>query len=302
MNDANPKPPQWLKELVGRNKAALREQSAETVRNTLAEKRLHTVCVEALCPNKGKCFCEGDATFLILGDACTRGCKFCAVSRKKPEPPDTDEPRRVAEAVLRWKLRFAVLTSPTRDDLPDGGAAHFASVITEIRKLSPAAGTEPLIPDFAGSEASLSAVLSAGPKVLSHNMETVPRLYSEVRSGADYRRSLALLKSAKRIAPSVAVKSGLMLGLGETEDEIIGTLSDMLENGVEILTLGQYLAPSKNHAPVRKYLEPGEYDSLGEKARRMGFRAVLSGPLVRSSYLAGKLYSEYLANSPSASK
>lgn len=302
MNDANPKPPQWLKEMVGKNKAALREQAAETVRNTLAEKRLHTVCVEALCPNKGKCFCEGDATFLILGDACTRGCKFCAVSRKKPEQPDRDEPRRVADAVLKWKLRFAVLTSPTRDDLQDGGSAHFAAVINAIRQVSPGTGTEPLIPDFAGSEASLATVLEAGPQVLAHNMETVPRLYSEVRSGADYARSLALLKSVKRLAPAVAVKSGLMLGLGETEEEILRTLSDMLDNGVEILTLGQYLAPSRNHAPVRKYLEPGEYDSLGEKARRMGFKAVQSGPLVRSSYLAGKLYSEYLGKSPLASK
>lgn len=294
MNDANPKPPQWLKELVGRNKAALREQASEAVKSTLAEKHLHTVCVEALCPNKGKCFCEGDATFLILGDACTRGCKFCAVSHKKPEPPDEDEPRRIADAVKKWKLRFAVLTSPTRDDLPDGGAAHFAKVIKTIRAACPHTGTEPLVPDFSGSETALATVLAAEPQVLAHNMETVPRLYAEIRIGADYARSLALLKSVKRLAPGTAVKSGLMLGLGETEEEILSTLSDMLANEVEILTLGQYLAPSKNHAPVRRYLEPGEYDALGEKARRMGFKAVLSGPLVRSSYLAGRLHSQYL--------
>jgi len=282
--------PKWIVDEVRGNKAGLRsDRSAGAARDLLAA-RLHTVCAEALCPNKGKCFSGGEATFLILGERCTRSCRFCAVSKEPPLPPDPDEPRRVGELAKKWGLKYVVFTSPTRDDLPDGGAAHFAATVREIRKISPDVRTEPLIPDLNGDPNALYTILDSGPSVLGHNLETVPSLYGKARAGADYRRSLTLIKTAKRRRPEVLTKSGLMLGLGETEAEISSVLTDLLEHGCDILTLGQYLAPSREHLPVEHYIEPEVFDSWQSKAEKMGFKAALCGPLVRSSYQADRLY------------
>lgn len=282
--------PVWLKEMVGRNKAALRTQQAVQAQQGLDRAALHTVCVEAKCPNRGECLNCGDATFMILGGFCTRGCKFCAVNKQKPLPPDPNEPEKVARTVADWHIRYAVLTSPTRDDLPDGGAAHFARVVQAIYNTNPAVQIEPLIPDFRGNTRDLQTVLQARPAVLAHNIETVPRLYSEVRIGADYRRSLDLLAASKKIAPGVLTKSGLMLGLGETAAQVKATLQDLRAAGVDLLTIGQYLAPSKKHHEVVRYAEPSEYQEWQEYALSIGFLAAACGPLVRSSYRAGALY------------
>lgn len=282
--------PAWILAEVKRSKAGLRASAAAGTAGDLAESRLHTVCAEALCPNRGKCFSEGEATFLLLGDICTRSCTFCAVSKRKPGPPDPDEPKRAALLAKKWNLKHAVFTSPTRDDLPDGGAAHFADTVVQMKALNPGMSTEPLIPDFRGSREALRTVLEAGPDVLGHNIETAAGLYEKVRPGADYKRSLELLAEAKRLCPSTFTKSGLMLGLGETGEQIDRTLGDLLDHGCDLLTLGQYLAPSKTHFPVKKYYTPEEFLSWEEKAGRMGFRAVLAGPLVRSSYRALWLY------------
>ncbi len=290
--------PDWLKKIVGQNKAALRRDEGMATARALADNNLHTVCVEALCPNRGECYCRGEATFLILGSACTRGCRFCAVSRVKPLPPDPDEPTRVAQTVKKWNLNFAVLTSPTRDDLPDGGAAHYAATLNAIKAASPATGIEPLVPDFAGDFKALETVLNAGPSVLAHNIETVPSLYSAVRSGADYRRSLSVITHTKKHSPEVVTKSGLMLGLGETKAELKTVFKDLAASGCELLTLGQYLAPSKAHYPVQRYLEPAEYDELRGLALDCGLASVLAGPLVRSSYKAGELYRQLRASPP----
>lgn len=293
---SNPELPQWLKALVAQNKAALRCEAARAVSDSITAKSLRTVCHDALCPNKGKCFSEGGATFLILGGICTRGCRFCAVERGVPPPPDETEPEKIAEAIAGWKLRYAVITSPTRDDLPDGGAAHFAKTITAIRQSAPQCLVEPLIPDFAGQTAPLETVLAAKPAVLAHNMETVPRLYAEIRKGADYRRSLEVISNSKRIAPEIPAKSGIMLGLGETAPEIEAVLRDLRAAGCDILTLGQYLAPSRSHVQPERYLELSEFADWGKKAEALGFAAVSSGPLVRSSYLAGEMYRKACGN------
>ncbi|HBA60461.1 MAG TPA: lipoyl synthase [Elusimicrobia bacterium] len=284
--------PDWILTEVKKNKAGLRASAAAGTSGDLAESRLHTVCAEALCPNRGKCFSEGEATFLILGDSCTRSCTFCAVSRRKPGPPDPGEPRRAALLAKKWNLKHAVFTSPTRDDLADGGAAHFAATVAEMKKLNPGMTTEPLIPDFKGDSQALKTVLAAGPDVLGHNIETAAGLYETVRIGADYRRSLELLARAKRLRPETLTKSGLMLGLGETDAQIERTLGDLRDHACDLLTLGQYLAPSKTHFPVKKYYTPEEFSSWERKASDMGFRAVLAGPLVRSSYRAHWLYQE----------
>ena len=273
-----------------RNKAALRAARSAGTIGDLSSARLHTVCDEALCPNKGKCFSGGEATFLILGDICTRACRFCAVSKKTPLPPDPDEPRRVGELARKWGLKHVVFTSPTRDDLPDGGAAHFAATVREIKKAVASVRTEPLIPDLQGDLSALSLILDADPDVLGHNIETVPALYSKVRAGADYKRSLELIKTSKRLRPDILTKSGLMLGLGENEKEIEGALNDLLEHGCDLLTLGQYLAPSKAHLPVERFLTPEEFSAWEQKAEKLGFKAALCGPLVRSSYRAGELH------------
>ena len=286
--------PQWLKEMVGKNKAALRTQRALQAQSSLDVRALHTVCVEARCPNRGECFNCGDATFMILGGICTRGCKFCAVTKQTPLPPDENEPENVARTVKEWNIRYAVLTSPTRDDLKDGGAGHFARVIEAIRAVSPQVQTEPLVPDFRGKKEDLQTVLVARPAVLAHNIETVPELYDGVRVGADYRRSLDLLAHSKKVVPNIFTKSGIMLGLGETQEQIKRTLQDLRSVGVDLLTIGQYLAPSKNHHPVLRYPEPQEYQDWKEYALSIGFLGAACGPLVRSSYRAGALYKEAL--------
>lgn len=282
--------PNWLKEMVGRNKAALRTQQALHAQHGLDSAALYTVCVEAKCPNRGECLNCGDATFMILGGFCTRGCRFCAVNKQKPLPPDPQEPQKVAATIKAWNIRYAVLTSPTRDDLPDGGATHFARVIGAIYSLTSEVKTEPLIPDFQGKEEALQTVLEARPTVLAHNIETVPQLYKEVRIGADYKRSLDLLAQSKKLAPHIFTKSGMMLGLGETESQVKATLQDLRLAGVDLLTIGQYLAPSNKHHEVLRYAEPAEYKMWEEYALSIGFLAAACGPLVRSSYRAGELY------------
>ena len=282
--------PTWLKEMVGRNKAALRTQQALQAQHGLDEQSLHTVCVEAKCPNRGECLNCGDATFMILGGICTRGCKFCAVTKQKPCPPDLQEPQKIAHTIQQWNIRYAVLTSPTRDDLPDGGAGHFARVMEAIQDKTPTVKIEPLVPDFRGNIADLKTVLDASPTVLAHNIETVPQLYSDVRVGANYKRSLDLLAASKKMAPHILTKSGLMLGLGETESQVKATLQDLRSCGVDLVTIGQYLAPSNKHHEVLRYAELSEYEMWEEYALSIGFLAAACGPLVRSSYRAGSLY------------
>jgi lipoic acid synthetase len=287
-----PSYPEWIVSEVRRSKAGLRGAAAAGTAARLKERALHTVCDEARCPNKGKCFSEGEATFLILGDICTRDCGFCAVKKARPLPPDLGEPRRAAELCREWKLKYAVFTSPTRDDLPDGGAAHFAETNRLIKELSPGIRTEPLIPDFGGDVNALRTVLDSGPDVIGHNLEMVPGLYSGARAGADYGRSLGVISGAKKLRPDILAKSGLMLGLGEKPEELERTIADLAAAGCDLLTLGQYLAPSKTHRPVAKYYTAEEFNIWGEKARKAGIKGVLSGPLVRSSYRAASLYKE----------
>lgn len=269
--------PEWLKVRIGRGTSA-------AVKKMLGESRLHTVCQSAACPNIGECFESGTATFLIMGDTCTRNCRFCNIRGGRPLPLDVDEPRRVAEAVQRLGLSYTVVTSVTRDDIADGGAAHFAATIAAIRVLNPGCRVEVLIPDFRGDEASLKTVLAAGPDVLNHNVETVPRLYDLVRPGADYARSLELLRRAA--AAGARAKSGLMAGIGETIDELKLTIADIRATGATMLTIGQYLQPSREHLRVDRYVLPEEFRELGDYARSLGFTAVESAPLVRSSYHA----------------
>jgi lipoic acid synthetase len=248
--------------------------------------RLHTVCEEAHCPNIGDCWHHGTATFMILGGTCTRACGFCAIAHGRPDPVDTGEPGRVAAAVADMRLRYVVLTSVDRDDLPDGGASIFAETIREIRTRQPETRVEVLIPDFQGKSEPLQAVLDAGPDILNHNTETVPRLYRVARSGGRYTRTLELLDRARRYAPRIPTKSGLMVGLGEEWDEIVATLADLRGVGCGILTIGQYLSPSAAHLPVVRYYHPDEFDMLKSIALGLGFGHVESGPLVRSSYHA----------------
>ena len=259
-------------------------------RGLLSGSKLHTVCEEALCPNRWRCYSQGTATFLILGDMCTRNCRFCAVQHGRPAPPDPDEPRRVAEVAVAMELDHVVITSVTRDDLPDGGSGHFAQVVAEIRRRLPHCTVELLIPDFGGNPSALDKVLASGPDVLNHNLETVPRLYSRVRPGASYMRSLELLARAK--ARGMVVKSGLMLGLGERKEEVEEVLSDLCKAGCDLLTLGQYLQPSPMHLKVDRYITPEEFKIWEKKALDMGFKGVSSGPLVRSSYRAKELLVE----------
>ena len=258
----------------------------ERLRGLMREQGLHTVCEEARCPNIGDCWSRGTATFMILGDTCTRACGFCAVTSGRPGALDRGEPRRVALAVRRMGLRHAVVTSVNRDDVPDGGASLFADTVRWIRRLSPGTTVEVLIPDFLGDGEALAAVLAAAPEILNHNTETVPRLYARVRPKARYERSLELLRRAKEAAPARLVKSGLMAGLGETPDELLAVFADLRAQGVDVLTLGQYLRPTPSHLPVARYYHPDEFARLGEAARAMGFAHVESGPLVRSSYHA----------------
>lgn len=249
---------------------------------------LHTVCESAACPNVGECWNHGTATFMILGNVCTRRCGFCAVRKGAPLEVDYDEPRRVAEAVAAMGLRFAVITSVNRDDRKDGGAELFALTIRAIRERVPGCGIEVLVPDFQGSHAAMETVMEAAPDVLNHNTETVPRLYRQVRLGARYERSLDMLAYAKRIAPRTPAKSGLMLGLGETAAEVLSVMRDLRAHGVDILTLGQYLRPSPQHLPIVRYVPPAEFDEFRRSGDAMGFGHVEAGPLVRSSYHAAE--------------
>lgn len=258
------------------------------VTGVLERRGLVTVCREARCPNVGECWGEGTATVLVLGDTCTRGCSFCSVKPGTPYPPDPSEPKRVASASSELRWTHVVVTSVTRDDLPDGGAGHFAAVVRELRALSPPPAVELLVPDFAGSREALRTVVEARPDILAHNVETVPRLYPSVRPGASYDRSLELLARAAGMDSRLTVKSGLMVGFGESRDEAVAVMEDLYRAGCRSVTVGQYLPPSRSHPRVAKYYSVEEFEELGDAARRIGFPRVASGPLVRSSYKAGE--------------
>ena len=281
-----PGKPSWLTKPLstGRN--------YDKVVRLLKRHRLETVCEEARCPNLGECFARGTATFMILGRLCTRNCRFCAVTHGTPQAPEPEEPGKIAQAVRELGLRYAVITSVTRDDLPDGGAAHFAKTISAVKSQNPSTRVEVLIPDLKGSYEALKIVTGASPDVLNHNLETVPRLYQEDRPGADFERSLALLRAVKAIKPEMITKSGLMLGLGETAQELRAALQDLVDAGCGALTLGQYLAPSRDHHPVIRYVHPDEFSEWAQTAYDMGFRAVAAGPFVRSSFQAEELFSK----------
>jgi lipoic acid synthetase len=283
------KPP-WLKVRPGGG------ESFGEVKGTLRELGLHTVCEEARCPNIGECWGCGTATFLIMGETCTRGCRFCAVATGDPGGVlDCAEPDKVARAAARWELRWVVLTSVDRDDLPDGGARHFAATVRAIAQRSPATRVEVLVPDFAGDAEAIAAVLEAEPAVFAHNLEVVRRLTPRARDRrASYDRSLEVLRMAKQLRPDGLTKSSLMLGLGETDDEVFASLRDLRRVGVDAVTLGQYLQPSPRCMPVERYVEPAEFEAWEVRARELGFRMVASGPLVRSSYRAGELALEGL--------
>lgn len=258
----------------------------------LRELRLETVCENARCPNRPECYARRTATFMVLGNVCTRPCGFCAVPRGTPEQVEDDEPERVAEAAHRLGLKHVVITSVTRDDLPDGGAEHFRRCVLAVRQRTGAA-VEVLTPDFLGDTAAIDRVLEAKPEVYNHNMETVPRLYKKVRGRADYQRSLDLLNHVKRQTPEIVTKSGLMLGIGESVDELLEVLADLRAVNCDVLTLGQYLAPTLKHVPVARYLPPEEFDALAALARSLGFAKVASGPFVRSSYHADEMVKDH---------
>lgn len=280
---AGERKPSWL---------TIRVKSSSALAETeklLRDLSLHTVCEEATCPNRMECFSNRTATFMILGGVCTRNCTFCDVTSGQVLPPDPEEPGHVAEAVGKLGLKHAVITSVTRDDLPDGGAAHFVEVIQAVRRASPGTTIEVLIPDFLGDAGALGKVIAAGPEIINHNVETVPSLYPEVRPRADYSRSLQLLKRVKDAKPAMVSKSGIMLGLGETEAEVIDVLKDLRSGGCDFITIGQYLAPSKEHHPLVQYVYPETFRRLKEAAYRLGFTAAASAPFVRSSYRAGEM-------------
>ncbi len=274
------RPPEWIRE------RRLHLSQLHPVKDLMRRHSLSTVCEEARCPNRGECFARGTATFLLLGDVCTRTCGFCHIEAGRPLPVDPLEPERVAAAVREMGLSFVVVTSVDRDDLPDGGAGHFARTIAALRRLDPAPGVEVLTPDFQGRFASLATVVEAAPDVFNHNVETVPRLYASARRGADLERSLGLLSAAKILAPELTTKSGLMVGLGEREDEVLDLLARLREARVDIVTIGQYLRPSRENLPVVEYVPPETFDRYRQAGEAMGFRHVFSGPFVRSSYRA----------------
>jgi lipoic acid synthetase len=280
MSETPVRKPNWLKV-----KSPGGETYAE-VRRLMRDLELHTVCEEAHCPNVGDCWNHRAATFLILGDVCTRNCAYCAVAHGTPEPLDREEPRRLAEAVEAMRLRHVVVTSVDRDDLPDGGAGQYAAVVREIRRRMTETTVELLIPDFKGDEAALRLVVEARPDILNHNLETVPRLYRLARPGGRYERALELLRRAKAMDPLLVTKSGIMVGLGETWEEAVAALRDLRAVGVDLVTVGQYLRPSDAHLPVARFWTPDEFGELQRLGMAMGFRHVESGPLVRSSYHA----------------
>jgi lipoyl synthase len=273
--------PKWIRaEFTG-------TREVQRLKAILRENKLHTVCEEANCPNLGECFKSGTATFMIMGDICTRRCPFCDVGHGRPNPLDKDEPLNMARTISEMGLKYVVITSVDRDDLRDGGAAHFVACIEETRRLNPDISIEILTPDFRGRvDTALEILGKAPPDVFNHNLETIPRLYLQARPGADYRNSLELLQRFKEMHPSVPTKSGLMLGLGETLEEVEAVMLDMRAHGIDMLTLGQYLQPSAHHLPVQRYVTPEEFGQLRVKGEAMGFTHVASGPMVRSSYHA----------------
>ena len=276
------KKPSWIRVKAGNEVGRFGE-----IKKMLREQKLHTVCEEAACPNIGECFGRGTATFMILGDICTRRCPFCDVGHGKPLPPDAEEPANLADSVAHLKLRYVVITSVDRDDLRDGGAGHFADVIAAVRDKSPGTTIETLVPDFRGRmDVAIDVLGRALPDVLNHNMETVPRLYKQARPGADYAHSLEFLKQFKARYPHIPTKSGLMVGLGETDEEILDVMRDLRAHDVEMLTIGQYLAPSTHHLPVTRYVHPDTFKMFEEEAKKMGFSGAACGPMVRSSYWA----------------
>ena len=274
--------PSWI-----RVRAASPNSRFHEIKQILREQKLHTVCEEASCPNIAECFGKGTATFMILGDICTRRCPFCDVAHGRPLAPDAQEPRHLAQTIAALKLRYVVVTSVDRDDLKDGGAQHFVDCISEIRKTSPTTTIETLIPDFRGRmERALEILVAAPPDVMNHNLETVPRLYKHARPGGDYAHSLQLLRNFKNMHAAVPTKSGLMVGLGETDEEILAVMRDLRAHGVDMLTIGQYLQPSPHHLPVERYVDPAIFKEYELQAGKMGFRHAAIGPLVRSSYHA----------------
>ena len=275
--------PEWIRVRLGNG------ERFHEIKRILREHRLHTVCEEATCPNIGECFGKGTATFMILGDLCTRRCPFCDVAHGRPLPPDAEEPVNLAHTIAALNLRYVVITSVDRDDLRDGGATHFAECIRAVRALSPQTRIEVLVPDFRGRLAvALDALAESPPDVMNHNLETVPRLYRQARPGADYRNSLQLLKDFKLRFPYLPTKSGLMVGLGETDDEMLEVMHDLRAHEVDMLTIGQYLQPSSHHLPVARYVEPAVFDEFARQAQAMGFIHAACGPLVRSSYHADR--------------
>jgi len=273
--------PEWIRVRLGNS------QRFHEIKQILREQKLHTVCEEASCPNIGECFGKGTATFMILGDLCTRRCPFCDVAHGKPKPPDAEEPLHLAQTIAALKLKYVVITSVDRDDLRDGGAQHFADCINKVRELSPQTRIEVLVPDFRTKlDVALDILTATPPDVMNHNLETVPRLYKQARPGADYQNSLTLLKEFKARVPSVPTKSGLMLGLGETDEEILQVMRDLRAHDVDMLTLGQYLQPSAHHLPVLRYAELEVFEQFKHEADALGFIHAACGPLVRSSYHA----------------
>ncbi|MFZ9127787.1 MAG: lipoyl synthase [Pseudomonadales bacterium] len=273
--------PDWIRIRLSAN------PEVDRIKQVLRRRNLASVCEEASCPNLSECFSHGTATFMVMGEICTRRCPFCDVAHGKPNPLDPDEPRQLAEAVAEMKLRYVVVTSVDRDDLKDSGAGHFAACIDAVRSLNPSTTLEVLVPDFRGRmDVALSILANTPPDVFNHNLETVPRLYKKARPGADYAWSLDLLARYKAMQPSVLTKSGLMLGLGETYEEVVEVMRDCREHQVDMLTLGQYLQPSRDHLPVDRYVHPDEFTALADEAKALGFKQVASGPLVRSSYQA----------------
>ena len=273
--------PDWIRIKLTAN------PEVDRIKGILRQRKLASVCEEASCPNLSECFSHGTATFMIMGEICTRRCPFCDVAHGKPNPLDPDEPRQLAEAVAEMQLKYVVVTSVDRDDLKDSGAGHFAACIQAVRKANPTTTLEVLVPDFRGRmDIALSILADTPPDVFNHNLETVPRLYKKARPGADYEWSLDLLARYKSIQPDVQTKSGLMLGLGETFEEVVEVMKDCRRHNVDMLTLGQYLQPSRDHLPVDRYVHPDEFEALAEEARALGFKRVASGPLVRSSYQA----------------
>jgi lipoic acid synthetase len=276
------KKPEWIRVRAGSPTTRFYE-----IKQILRESNLHTVCEEASCPNIGECFGKGTATFMIMGDKCTRRCPFCDVGHGRPDPLDPLEPENMARTIARLKLKYVVITSVDRDDLRDGGSQHFVDCIRKTRELSPGTTIEILVPDFRGrDDRALEILKAAPPDVMNHNLETIPRLYREARPGSDYRFSLNLLKKFKALFPDVPTKSGIMVGLGETDDEILDVMRDMREHGIDMLTIGQYLAPSTSHLPVRRYVHPDTFKMFEAKAYEMGFTHAAVGAMVRSSYHA----------------